>query len=95
MSKPRNRVTQMSPGAASILGSGVTRSRGFNCNACGSWFGVFQNATGLNAGHNAIDGQQTFALECPTCTHSDEYSTSEIVELGAPTRPEEPPGHEA
>lgn len=90
MSKPRDRSNRTSFTIPDLVGAGVTRSRGFNCHACGVWFGVFQNATGLNAGQNAIS-MQTFALECPTCAHADEYTTDEIVELNPPERP----GHDA
>ena len=89
MPKPRNRSVEAPLIGVHIAGTGITRSRGFNCHACGSWFGVFHNAVDLNAGQNAINGDQTFALECPTCTHSDEYSTREIVEMKQPTAPQQ------
>lgn len=79
MSRRRTPSKGPDPVQPDLDGAGVTRPRGFVCHSCEIWFGVFQNVTELNAGPNAINGAQKFNLECPTCTHSDDYSTSELV----------------
>lgn len=79
----RRRITRNGPAPIEpdLTGAGVTRPRGFICRSCDTWFGVFQNVTELNAGPNAINGDQKFTVECPTCSHSDEYATSELSEF--------------
>ena len=78
MSRRRSRFPGIPEIGPDPTGAGVTRARGFECRECGVWFGVFQNVTDISAGPNAINGNPSFSVECPSCKHSDEYSITEL-----------------
>lgn len=79
MSRRRSRFPGIPEIGPDLTATGVTRAKGFVCSECGVWFGVFQNVTDISAGPNAINGDPSFSVECPSCKHSDEYHTSELV----------------